>query len=113
MRVPPGIFKLDESKLDTSSEFLLSSNNSITLTRRAQAANQHPGLTQLQQSESVSKFFEVDPNTTAAIVSQNDSELQGKLLIEFPVFALNDEINRVLAGIVNAKIDSLRSQCRS
>jgi hypothetical protein len=54
----------------------------------------------------------LDPNTTAQIVAKNEKELQSKLLIEFPVFPLNDELNKVLIAIIVNKVDSLRALCR-
>ena len=54
MRVPPNVFKMSESQLnkdlDLSDSFMLSSTNSITMTRKHQAKMTEPEMEAFKQS---------------------------------------------------------------
>jgi hypothetical protein len=64
-----------------------------------------PEYEQFEQSSIVQRFFELDPNQTAQIVAECEGSLQSKLLIEFPIFPLNDDFVKVLSGILIRKVD--------
>jgi hypothetical protein len=45
---------------------------------------------------------------TAQIVAECEGSLQAKLLIEFPIFPLNDDFVKVLSAIIVQKVEALK-----
>jgi len=106
MKVPANFFKTDEKDrtgmlnrdLDLSDSFLLSSTNSITVARKA--VNSDPIPEEFKSSSIVLRFFEMDQFATDVIVNELETQLQSKLLIEFPVFPFNDDCMKTLGSIL-------------
>jgi hypothetical protein len=111
MRVPPNLFRRDETHLnkdlDQSDSFLLSSSNSITIARKKEQSLA-PEIAQFESCSIVHRFYELDPNVTAQIVAECEGSLQAKLLIEFPIFPLNDDFVKVLSAIIAQKVEALK-----
>ena len=116
MKVPQNFFHSDENTrilnrdLDLSDSFLLSSTNSITIARKA--FNPEPILEEFKASSVVQRFYELDPFTTETIVAECETQLQAKLLIEFPIFPFNDDCMKILGSIIAQKLDALKQLCR-
>jgi hypothetical protein len=87
-----------------SDSFMLSSTNSIVLARKRTEVEPMPANT----TNTVQRFFELDPNETADIVAECEDQLRAKLLIEFPIFPFNDDYVKALSRVVNLKIESIR-----
>lgn len=55
----------------------------------------------------------MDQFATDVIVSELETQLQSKLLIEFPVFPFNDDCMKTLGSILGQKLDALKLLCKS